>query len=182
MAITMARRRRWPYRRSGHCRRARVRRHRRHHRDGGLVPAEHGGCVEHRARRRDRVRRPFGRSLAGREPLSSCTTAYPGSPRRAKPRHPASSIPRRRSTFWCGIRIRESLARIGLPFWLLRLKSDPIRFGAYASGFDDEGVTLQAGGHREVRRRHHPRYGHVAGRRAHPVLGPMRSTSGCQVD
>jgi hypothetical protein len=37
----------------------------------------------------------------------------------------------------------ERLAKIGLPFWFLRLKSDPIRFSAYASGFDDEGVTLR---------------------------------------
>jgi hypothetical protein len=34
------------------------------------------------------------------------------------------------------------LARISLPFWLLRMKSDPIRFGSYASGLDAEGVTL----------------------------------------
>jgi len=34
------------------------------------------------------------------------------------------------------------LARISLPFWLLRLKSGPIEFGAYASGVDDNGVNL----------------------------------------
>ena len=37
----------------------------------------------------------------------------------------------------------ERLASLGIPFWLLRMKSDPIRFSAYASGFDDEGVTLR---------------------------------------
>lgn len=37
----------------------------------------------------------------------------------------------------------ERLAKIGIPFWFLRLKSDPIRFSAYASGFDDKGVTLR---------------------------------------
>jgi hypothetical protein len=37
----------------------------------------------------------------------------------------------------------EQLATLGIPFWLLRLKSDPIRFSAYASGFDDEGMTLR---------------------------------------
>jgi hypothetical protein len=36
----------------------------------------------------------------------------------------------------------ERLASLGVPFWLLRLKSDPIRFSAYASGFDDEAVRL----------------------------------------
>jgi hypothetical protein len=37
----------------------------------------------------------------------------------------------------------ERLASLGIPFWLLHLKSDPIRFSAYASGFDDRGVTLR---------------------------------------
>jgi hypothetical protein len=31
----------------------------------------------------------------------------------------------------------ERLARFSVPFWLLRLKSQPFRFGAYASGLDD---------------------------------------------
>lgn len=38
----------------------------------------------------------------------------------------------------------ERLARISLPFWLLRMKSDPIRIGSYASGLDDGGVDLRA--------------------------------------
>lgn len=38
---------------------------------------------------------------------------------------------------------KRHLARISLPFWLLRMKSDPIRFGSYASGLDDEGVELR---------------------------------------
>jgi hypothetical protein len=37
----------------------------------------------------------------------------------------------------------EHLARIALPFWLLRMKSDPIQFSAYASGLDEEGVSLR---------------------------------------
>ena len=37
---------------------------------------------------------------------------------------------------------RKSCA-LRLPFWLLRLKSDPIRFSAYASGFDDEASTCR---------------------------------------
>jgi hypothetical protein len=40
-------------------------------------------------------------------------------------------------------RDEQHLARISLPFWLLRMKSDPIRFGSYASGLDDEGVDLR---------------------------------------
>ena len=38
---------------------------------------------------------------------------------------------------------KQHLARISLPFWLLRMKSDPIEFGSYASGLDDEGVNLR---------------------------------------
>ncbi|MCA1584816.1 MAG: hypothetical protein LC791_08610 [Acidobacteria bacterium] len=38
----------------------------------------------------------------------------------------------------------ERLARISLPFWLLRMKSTPIELAAYASGLDDEGVELSA--------------------------------------
>ncbi|MGQ0735995.1 MAG: hypothetical protein ACT4QD_20370 [Acidobacteriota bacterium] len=37
----------------------------------------------------------------------------------------------------------EKIARFSLPFWLLRLKSDPIKFSAYASGFDEGGVDLR---------------------------------------
>jgi hypothetical protein len=36
------------------------------------------------------------------------------------------------------------LAKVSLPFWFLRLKSTPIELSAYASGFDDEGVSLRA--------------------------------------
>ena len=31
----------------------------------------------------------------------------------------------------------ERLARFSVPFWLLRMKSEPFRFSAYASGLDD---------------------------------------------
>jgi hypothetical protein len=38
----------------------------------------------------------------------------------------------------------RALARITLPFWLLRMKSGPIRFGEYVSGLEDRGVALTA--------------------------------------
>lgn len=38
---------------------------------------------------------------------------------------------------------KRQLARFSLPFWLLRMKSDPIEFGSYASGLDDDGVNLR---------------------------------------
>ena len=34
------------------------------------------------------------------------------------------------------------LVRVDVPFWLLRLKSGPIAFSSYASGFDDRRVKL----------------------------------------
>jgi hypothetical protein len=37
----------------------------------------------------------------------------------------------------------EKLAEVSVPWWVLRLKSGPIRFSAYASGLDDEGVRLR---------------------------------------
>jgi hypothetical protein len=36
----------------------------------------------------------------------------------------------------------NKLASFSIPFWLLRLKSGPIRFSAYTAGFDDDGVHL----------------------------------------
>lgn len=36
----------------------------------------------------------------------------------------------------------EKLASVNVPWWVLRLKSGPIRFSSYASGFDDGGVRL----------------------------------------
>jgi hypothetical protein len=35
------------------------------------------------------------------------------------------------------------LAELALPMWLVRLKSGPIEFGSYASGFDDDGMQLR---------------------------------------
>lgn len=37
----------------------------------------------------------------------------------------------------------EKLATVDIPWWVLRLKSGPIRFSSYASGFDDGGVKLR---------------------------------------
>jgi len=36
------------------------------------------------------------------------------------------------------------LARFDIPFWLLRLKETPIRFGTYASGLDELKISLTA--------------------------------------
>lgn len=37
---------------------------------------------------------------------------------------------------------RQRLTRAEIPFWLLRMKSGPITFGAYVTGMDDHGVRL----------------------------------------
>ena len=36
------------------------------------------------------------------------------------------------------------LTRFDMPFWVLRLKSTPIRFGSYATGLDEAGLSLRA--------------------------------------
>lgn len=37
----------------------------------------------------------------------------------------------------------EQLVRFSIPFWLLRLKSEPIRISAYAAGLDDRGLSFR---------------------------------------
>ena len=32
---------------------------------------------------------------------------------------------------------------LSIPFWVLRLKTTPIQFSSYASGFDENGVKLR---------------------------------------
>ena len=36
----------------------------------------------------------------------------------------------------------EKLATVNVPWWVLRLKSGPIRFSSYTTGLDDDGVKL----------------------------------------
>lgn len=58
------------------------------------------------------------------------------------------------------------MVRVDVPFWLLRLKSGPIAFSSYASGFDDARVRLRV---EDIERRgpgivldlDHPREGRV---------------------
>lgn len=37
----------------------------------------------------------------------------------------------------------EHVARLSIPFWLLRMKSGPIRLSAYQQGWDDRGVSFR---------------------------------------
>jgi hypothetical protein len=36
----------------------------------------------------------------------------------------------------------EELAKVSLPFWLLRMKSGPIKLSAYSDGWDDRGLSF----------------------------------------
>jgi hypothetical protein len=78
----------------------------------------------------------------GREPLMEL---HDGVPRFTKARNEPS--PSRSSLQTLNVLVwdpdEEKVFRVALPFWLMRLKSDPIRFSAYASGFDDEAVVLR---------------------------------------
>ncbi|MGH9176783.1 MAG: hypothetical protein ACRD1H_20610 [Vicinamibacterales bacterium] len=87
----------------------------------------------------DSVRQKFG----GREPLLEM---HDGVPRYTRAREESRST--------AGVSLStlnilvwdpddERLARIALPFWLLRMKSDPIQLGAYASGLDEGGVNVR---------------------------------------
>lgn len=40
-------------------------------------------------------------------------------------------------------RDKEQVAKFSLPFWLLRMKSGPIRISAYQQGWDDRGVSFR---------------------------------------
>jgi hypothetical protein len=82
------------------------------------------------------------RKFPGREPLLEL---HDGVPRYTKARETSAASP----TSLQSLKIvvwdpdEERILRVALPFWFVRLKSDPIRFGSYASGFDDEGVGLR---------------------------------------
>ena len=51
----------------------------------------------------------------------------------------------------------QKLARFEIPFWLLRLKETPIRFGTFASGLDEMRISLTRLRPRALRSRHHRR-------------------------
>ena len=150
---------------------ARVPRHRRHHRHHGVVPAEPGDYVEHLERRRDRVRRRCGRSSAAAQPLLELQRRRATYSRKARDQASSTGGSPADLHVLAWDPDEEKLARFGVPFWLLRLKIradslQRLRFGIRRCGVNS------AGGHREVRAWHHPRYDH-AGRRARPLLGAI---------
>ena len=80
----------------------------------------------------------------------------------------------------------RALASVALPMWLLRLKSGPIEFGTYVSGFDDHGVRLEVADLERYgpgvlfdltgRRASASSFQHSRRRQGHPASGP---TSRC---
>ena len=79
----------------------------------------------------------------GREPLLELRNGVPRytKERDAPPSAQGESLSRLHILVWDPD--EQHLARIALPFWLLRMKSDPIQFSAYASGLDENGVDLR---------------------------------------
>jgi len=86
----------------------------------------------------DTVRRKF----AGREPLLEL---HEGVPRYTKARETSAASTTSLQSLYIMVwdPDEERVLRFSFPFWVLRWKSDPIRFGSYASGFDDEGAVLR---------------------------------------
>ena len=37
----------------------------------------------------------------------------------------------------------DELTSVNIPWWIVRMKSGPIEFSSYASGFDDEGINIR---------------------------------------
>jgi hypothetical protein len=85
----------------------------------------------------DKVRQRF----AGRAPLLEMRNGRPGyHPNRPAPPSNPAEIDSLHVLAWDPE--DEHLARVTIPFWLVRMKSGPIEFSAYASGLDDERVNL----------------------------------------
>jgi hypothetical protein len=87
------------------------------------------------------IRKKFG----GREPLLELRSGTPHYTAAATTAHASTGEHARLDTLHVLVwdPDDEELSRISLPFWLLRIKSDPIRLGSYASGLDDGGVELR---------------------------------------
>ena len=86
----------------------------------------------------DKVREQFG----DRPPLLNLKNGRPaytaGKPDSSRPRTELQTL---HVVAWDSDEGR--VATFAVPFWLLRLKSAPIRFSSYASGLDDNGVDLR---------------------------------------
>jgi hypothetical protein len=80
---------------------------------------------------------------AGRPPLIEMNNGVPRYTGGAAPPPPQEKVMLETLNVLVWSPREEELTRFALPFWLLRMKSDPIRLSAYASGMDDDGVDLR---------------------------------------
>jgi hypothetical protein len=89
----------------------------------------------------DKIRQQFG----GREPLLQMRDGVPHytHPPGTTPKHAEGTTRLETLHVLVWDPEDERLARVALPFWLLRMKSDPIEFSAYASGLDEGGVDIR---------------------------------------
>jgi hypothetical protein len=87
----------------------------------------------------ERVRSRF----AGRPPLLELRDGRPAYTGGKLPDPPATPAPVSRLHVLVWDPSDNRLVTVAVPYWLLRLKSGPIKFSSYASGWDDEGVQLR---------------------------------------
>lgn len=87
----------------------------------------------------DTVREKF----AQRQPLLEMRNGRPAYTAGSAPSESAERVPLEQMHVLVWDPDDEHLVSVSIPFWVLRLKSSPIRFSAYASGFDDHGVNLR---------------------------------------
>jgi hypothetical protein len=85
------------------------------------------------------VRARFG----GRPPLLELHDGRPAYTGGKLPEAPATAAPLNYLHVLVWDPDERKLASFVIPFWLLRLKTGPIEFSSYASGFDDNGVDLK---------------------------------------
>lgn len=82
--------------------------------------------------------------FAGRAPILEVVDGRPAFVGGQPPPPPASPAPVSDLHVLAWDARDEHLARVAIPFWILRFQSGPVQFGRYASGLDDRGVNLSA--------------------------------------
>lgn len=81
--------------------------------------------------------------FAGRKPLIELVDGRPQYVGDRAGGAPASTVPLKTMHVMAWDDDEGKLVRFSLPFWLLRLKSGPIRLSAYSEGWDDRGVSFR---------------------------------------
>ena len=87
----------------------------------------------------DAVRRQFG----GRPPLLELRNGRPAYVAGTPPAGSATPAPLDRMHVLVWEPEDARLVSLSIPFWVLRLKTTPIQFSSYVSGFDENGVKLR---------------------------------------